>query len=153
MRTSGAWAMVPPLVPSGRRIGTRTARVRSPRMVRLAWGDGTGSPRFAVAMSAPDLQLTLVQVGEGASLPGGDDDRLGRKAHPVVREIGPDGFLRLGPRSAKLRGRERWHDGRERLGLLEAERQEILPSEGSLDAEAEHALGDRCPASLRYQAR
>src|SRR5437899_4092639 len=59
MRTSGACAIVPPLVASGRRIGTRAARVRRPRIVSFAGGAGTGSRRSAIAMFASSTSKGL----------------------------------------------------------------------------------------------
>src|SRR5258708_34772738 len=55
MRTSGACAMFPLLVPSGRRIGTRTARVLRPRIVSAAGAGARGSAVAIVASSTSAL--------------------------------------------------------------------------------------------------
>ena len=110
----------------------------------------------------PDVRVLTLDTGR---LPQETHDQMDREmaSHRIrlhVQAPDPDEVAALAAehgtnpfrRSVELRRRELWHHGPERLGHLDAERPEVLPSDGSLDAEAQHALGDRCRASLRDQA-
>src|SRR4051812_23437083 len=84
MSTMGAWVMAPRLVTRGRRIGTRMARVSSPRMVKVGVRR-SATDIVGLLQPEPGLQLARRQhlhVDVGAHVEGlragerSDDDGI-----------------------------------------------------------------------------